>query len=67
VTYILLYAETRLIIGAMDLSLAIPKEYYEFINMFYKEMSIEALLKHRKWDYIILIKEGKTVPFLLIY
>jgi hypothetical protein len=59
--------ETRLVISTKDLSLIIPKEYYKYINIFYKEMSINILLDHGKWDYKILVEEGKTIPFLLIY
>jgi hypothetical protein len=51
----------------MDLSLVIPKEYYKFINIFHKEISIKVFPKHGKWDYKILIKEGKIIPFLFIY
>jgi hypothetical protein len=40
--------KTRLIISAIDLSLAIPKEYYKFINIFYKEISIKVFLKYKK-------------------
>jgi hypothetical protein len=32
----------------MDLSLAISKEYHEFINIFHEEISIKILLKYRK-------------------
>jgi hypothetical protein len=61
------YVETRLIIDTKDLSLRIPKEYYEYINIFHEEISSNILLEHKKWDYRILIEEGKTIPFLLIY
>ena len=40
--------ETRLIKDIIDLSLAIPKEYYKFINIFHDEINIKALLKYRK-------------------
>ena len=40
--------ETRLVIDIIDLSLAIPKEYYEFINIFQEEINIKALFKYGK-------------------
>jgi hypothetical protein len=48
IIYILPYAEIRLVIDTIDLSLAIPKEYHEYINIFREEMSIKALLEHGK-------------------
>ena len=61
------YVETRLVMIAIDLSLIILKEYYEYMDIFREEMSINALLEHRKWDHQILVEEGRTIPFLLIY
>jgi hypothetical protein len=51
VIYILPYAETRLVMAAIDLSLIILKEYYKYIDIFHEEISINALLEHRKWDH----------------
>jgi hypothetical protein len=51
----------------MDLSLIILKEYYGYMDIFREEMSINILLEHREWDHWILIEEGRSIPFLLIY
>ena len=45
----------------------ILKDYLEFLPLFKEEMSIKALLKYKLYDYEILLKKGKELPFSFIY
>jgi hypothetical protein len=44
----------------------VPNEYHEFMELF-REPLVQELSPHRTFDYQILIKEGKEVPFGPIY
>jgi hypothetical protein len=48
IIYILPCVETRLVTAIIDLSLIILKEYYEYMDIFREEISINTLLKYRR-------------------
>jgi hypothetical protein len=49
-----------------ELKTLVPKEYHEFMNLF-EEPLAQELPPHRTFNHQIQIKEGKEVPFGLIY
>jgi hypothetical protein len=46
---------------------AIPVAYKEFEKLFQEELGLDALPKHQLWDHEIILEEGKTPGFQLIY
>jgi hypothetical protein len=49
-----------------ELKSMVPEEYYKFMNLF-REPLAQELPPHRTFDHQIRIKNGKEVPFDLIY